>query len=52
MMKTAATPPRDGPAEAGVDVTRSNFVDMLPAMRQALKECTFFTFDLGGWWGA
>eukprot|EP00983_Pelagomonas_calceolata_P055383 1144127-Pelagomonas_calceolata.AAC.1 len=30
------------------DVTRANFSDKLPIIRQALQECSFYSFDLGG----
>jgi len=30
-------------------VTRSNFSEVLPVMRQALKECSFYSFDLGAY---
>jgi hypothetical protein len=33
------------PAAAPLQVTRSNFAAVLPAVRQALQDCQFFAFD-------
>jgi poly(A)-specific ribonuclease len=42
---TSTLPPAAAAAAAPLQVTRSNFTAVLPAVRQALQDCHFFAFD-------